>query len=87
MSDFRYDKPIVKKVHILGQDFECREPGLDEQTQYEKELSTTDDSVGVILKHLDNLGLPKEVIRKLPQAQVLKLLRWFSSSDDDSKKK
>lgn len=89
MSEFRYDKPVVKKVHILGNSYECREPSLEEQQQYEKNLKevSTSDAAQVIYDHLELLGIPQETSKKLPQSQILKLLKWFSLEEDDSKKK
>ena len=89
MAEFRYDKPVVKKVHILGKDYECREPSLEEQHQYEKNLKEveTSEAAQVIYNHLELLGIPQEASKKLPQSQILKLLRWFSLEEDDSKKK
>lgn len=89
MSGFRYEKPKVKEVHILGKDYVCREPGLQEQVDYERRLKAhneSDDVTEIILDFIEKLGVPKEATRVLPLSEVLNLLAYIRGGDLDKKK-
>lgn len=89
MSGYRYEKHKVKSVHILGKDFDCREPLFEEQAEYERLLKSKDyeEKAGEhILSFIEKLGVPQEYSKQLPLSEVFSLLAYLRGGDLDKKK-
>lgn len=87
MKEIRFESVETKKVHIFGEDFECRKPSVFEQFEYEKELSgkSGDDIVPFVLSYIENLGLPKKAVMKLSSSDLVKLIEFITDSGDKKK--
>jgi hypothetical protein len=87
MQELRFEAVVKKKVHIFGEDFECRQPSVFEQFEYEKEMQDKagKDVIGVVLAYIERLGVPQSAAMKLTSDGVLDLVKFICSNDDKKK--
>lgn len=87
MKELRFDKVAVKKVHIFGEDYECREPSVLEQFKYEEDIQNKGDKdvVDVVLNYVESLGVPRKAAMKLTSSDILKLIKFISEPEDKKK--
>ena len=83
MSGFRYESESKKSVHILGKDYDVKEPTLEDQINYEKNLESagSQGAAEVMFKYIESLGLPREACLKMPRHKIFELLTYLASSD------
>ena len=76
-----FSGPEIKKIKILGNEIDVREPSIDESEWLEEQSSDPNAKhVKILREFLGKLGVPNEYLGKLSKSEFLKLVSEISDS-------